>query len=142
MPYATYNRPISKVGFRVMNQTNPQAAAALGGRYPFTYGGLGQTASASDQATLTSIYGSTTANQIVGAYQSGVLSADGYQQLVSGTVDPSEVGDFINADLGAATTPSWLQWLEQPSFGGIPNWIFLTGIAFVFAELINRQARR
>ncbi|HEV2471874.1 MAG TPA: hypothetical protein VGS41_04370 [Chthonomonadales bacterium] len=44
--------------------------------------------------------------QIMSAHADGSLSDDGYQQLVSGTVDPSRLADFMLADLGAPTVSS------------------------------------
>jgi len=55
---------------------------------------------------------------IAGAYQSGALSPDGYQQLVSGNVDPSQLGDFLSADLGAQT--------------GFPTWAIAVAAGLVF----------
>jgi len=55
---------------------------------------------------------------IAGAAQSCALSPEGYQQLVSGNVDPSQLGDFLNADLGCAT--------------GVPAWVWAVALGLVF----------
>jgi hypothetical protein len=76
--------------------------------------------------------------QIAQAYQSGALSPDGYQQLVSGTVDPSQLGDFLSADLGAQTG------------GGLPTWalalaaglIFVAGFSGGYASPTVKVSRR
>src|SRR5215475_6320698 len=115
MNYVSYHRPWSKVGFRLIGATTPAHAAALSG-----IGSLGD-----DTSTLAN-YGFTSAEiaQITSAHQSGALSDAGYQQLVSGTVDPSQLGDFLAADLGAPTaSPSWFT--QSTMISGIPNWTFV-----------------
>jgi hypothetical protein len=125
MPYITYNRPISKVGFRQMNQTSPARAAALSG-----IGTLGD-----DTATLATIgFDPSQIAQIVSAHNSGALSDAGYQQLVSGTVDPSQLAAFLDADLGAPETTSLIP--------GVPNWELTAFAAAAVLLLVVGSMRR
>lgn len=71
-----------------------------------------------DTATLVNEgFTSSQVQTIMGAAQSGALSADGYQQLISGNVDPSQLPDFLAADLGAQQQGASLS--EQLLIGGL-----------------------
>lgn len=58
-----------------------------------------------DSSTLLDLgFNSAQIQQIMSAYQSGALSAGGYQALVSGFVSPDDLADFMAADPGATQT--------------------------------------
>jgi hypothetical protein len=141
MAVVRYNRPISKVGFRILNQTNPQAAAALGGFSP-TYGGLGQISS-SDSATLANNgFTSAQISQIFASYNAGALSATGYNELLMGTVAPGELSQFLNYDVGAPTdTSSWFTDPTQALITGVPNWslVALGGVVLMAIVLAGKK---
>lgn len=127
MPYTSYNRPLSQVGFRMMRQTHPAHAAALSG-----IGSLGD-----DSATLANVgFSSAQISQILSAYQSGALSDGGYQALVSGFVDPSQLEDFLAADPGAAATSG------AASVAGIPTGASLVYQATIGAQLFTNPSTR
>lgn len=131
MPRVAYNRPISRVGMRIFNQTHPAHAAALSGIRSL---GDATTAEQTDRATLSMIgFNPQQVDQIISFHDSGALSDDGYQQLLSGTVAPPMLADFLNADLGAQTTGSLL--------ANVPNWELAAGGAALILLLVLGSRR-
>lgn len=125
--YVNYSRPLSQIGFRPMRVTHPAHAAALSG-----IGSLGD-----DSATLSSIgFSSAQVAQILSAYQSGALSDAGYQQLVSGNVDPSNLADFLATDPGAPDA-SGASGATGASAAGVPTGTSLLYQASVPAQLFS-----
>lgn len=123
--YVNYSRPLSQIGFRPMRVTHPAQAAALSG-----IGSLGD-----DSATLAGLgFSSAQISQILSAYQSGALSDGGYQALVSGFVDPSQLADFLAADPGATTTAAAA---TGASAAGVPTGTSLTYQASIPAQLFS-----
>lgn len=150
MAYVSYNRPLSKVGFRLFGATRPAEAAAMGGvgslgdpaAWTHPYTGLG--ALGDDAATLASI-GFTAAqiSQIMAAHQSGALSDGGYQALVSGYIAPNDLAAFLESDVGYTGPTSTFSWFtESTLIPGIPNVatlaIALGGVS-VLAALVSRR---
>jgi hypothetical protein len=86
-----------EIGHRVYGNRNPRGAAMLSG-----LGALGD-----DSSTLSALgFSPGQVQQILQAHTSGALSDAGYQVILNGSVDPTQLADFLNSDPGAPASGS------------------------------------